>query len=340
MQRLNAPCTNCGEEGHHQRSCTAPISSYGCILFRVKDPNWNPLERLASQETTNIVLSIDDVEFCLIQRKDSIGFVELVRGKYKLTDIDYIRDQISGMTMAERELIRDNTLDVLWKHVWGEENKHYKHDFEISKDKFQTLKNGITCPKTGKTITLNSLLEEIPCQWNTPEWGFPKGRRNRFETDYECAIRETSEETGLQRLQFHLLFNLKPIRETFLGNNHIYYTHIYYLAWCSYDTELRMKKENQIMLQEIGDIGWFSIEECMNKIRPTNLEKRQILLQASRILKNTCPLIFHSSIIPATIDAQRNPVIRQDERQSVWGNRTSGGGREFIKYQFVEEDSK
>jgi 8-oxo-dGTP pyrophosphatase MutT (NUDIX family) len=332
MIRANAPCTNCGEIGHQQRICSAPVSSYGIILFRIKDPNWNPLEKLATQETINNIVQIEDVEFCLIQRKDSIGFVELVRGKYKLSDLEYIRHQISGMTEKERQLIKTSNLDTLWKQVWGEQNKHYKHDLETSRDKFQTLKNGVFCPKMNKTVTLDSLLEEIPCQWNTPEWGFPKGRRNRFESDYECAVRETCEETGLSSSQFNIIFNLKPIRETFFGNNHVYYTHVYYLAWCPKMTDLKMKTDNQLMNQEIGNIGWFSLEECLLRIRPTNLEKRQIILQASRILKNTCPVIFHHSIIPATINSQRNHVIRQDERYA-WNNERGH------TYGFIEDDA-
>jgi 8-oxo-dGTP pyrophosphatase MutT (NUDIX family) len=324
MNRGNSHCTNCGELGHQQRTCTAPVSSYGIILFRINDPKWNPIEKLAAQDVISNVIQVKDLEFALIERKDSIGFVELVRGKYKLSDLEYIRDQIAGLTSQERELIKTHTLDALWRRVWGEENRHYKNDLETSRDKFQTLKNGIFCPKTNKNITLDSLLEEIPCQWNTPEWGFPKGRRNRFESDYECAIRETCEETGLKSNDFTILSNLRPIRETFFGNNHVYYTHIYYLGWCPYTTELTMKND-ELMNQEIGNIGWFSLEECLQRIRPTNIEKRQILLQASHILKNTCPIIFHPSI-NASIDLQRNHVIRQDG-----GNTT---------YGFIEDESR
>jgi 8-oxo-dGTP pyrophosphatase MutT (NUDIX family) len=337
MRSANAPCTNCGETGHQQRSCVAPVSSYGVILFRIKDPKWNPLEKLAEQELLQTVVPIKDIQFCLIQRKDSIGFIEIVRGKYKLTDIDYIREQISGMTESERDLLKTNTLDVLWKHVWGEENRHYKQDLDTSREKFQTLKTGIICSKTNKIITLDGLLNEIPCQWNTPEWGFPKGRRNRFESDFDCAVRETREETGLNRSDFHILNNLKPIRENFFGNNNVYYSHVYYLAWCQHSTNLKMNADNLLMRQEIGNIGWYSLEECLQLIRPTNIEKKQILLQASHILKNTCPIIFHPSLLPAIIDAQGNPLLRQDE-QYIWSSRS--GSNRNTTYGFIEEESR
>ena len=44
------------------------------------------------------------------------------------------------------------------------------------------------------------------------------------------------------------------------------------------------------MLQEIGDLGWFSLEESLNKIRSENIEKKEVLLRASSLLRNYCPL--------------------------------------------------
>ena len=56
------------------------------------------------------------------------------------------------------------------------------------------------------------------------------------------------------------------------------------------DKELSYDKLNFHMVQEIGDLGWFSLEECLNKIRPENIEKKEVLLRASSLLRNYCPL--------------------------------------------------
>ena len=56
------------------------------------------------------------------------------------------------------------------------------------------------------------------------------------------------------------------------------------------EKELKYDNENKFMAQEIGDLGWFSLEECMNKIRPENIEKKEVLLRASSLLRNYCPL--------------------------------------------------
>jgi ADP-ribose pyrophosphatase YjhB (NUDIX family) len=50
-------------------------------------------------------------------------------------------------------------------------------------------------------INLNQLIDESNKYdvWSEPEWGFPKGRRNYQEKDYECAVREFCEETGYKQ---------------------------------------------------------------------------------------------------------------------------------------------
>jgi 8-oxo-dGTP pyrophosphatase MutT (NUDIX family) len=45
---------------------------------------------------------------------------------------------------------------------------------------------------------LDIILNEIKEYWDTPEWGFPKGKKNRNENDRECAIREFREETNIE----------------------------------------------------------------------------------------------------------------------------------------------
>ena len=42
------------------------------------------------------------------------------------------------------------------------------------------------------------------------------------------------------------------------------------------------------MSREIGDIGWFTINEALGRIRSENVEKREILLRVSGIIRNYC----------------------------------------------------
>jgi 8-oxo-dGTP pyrophosphatase MutT (NUDIX family) len=299
------PCTNCGITGHSYRHCLAPVNSYGLIAFRIKNKEWNTSKELMNSK---LITGMENaqIEFLLIQRKDSLRFVDFTRGKYAVDDKEYLSQMFSNMTNKERDFIKNNTFDDLWKHVWGtvgmsknkpkgdevDENKEHKEtynkhnfgnthksDYEQSKQKFSKLKEeGI----------LDSILSTTTSIWNTPEWGFPKGRRNPNETDIESAIREFKEETGLESSNFNVISNMEPLTETFYGDNKVHYCHTYYLAQCDTDANISFDSANPHMVKEIGDIAWCSLEEALARIRSENIEKREILLRASAILRNYC----------------------------------------------------
>jgi 8-oxo-dGTP pyrophosphatase MutT (NUDIX family) len=287
------PCTNCGESGHHFRTCTAPITSYGIIALRMKEPGWNQASHLAaSSEVDTSAFPLQNCEVLLIQRRDSIGYVELLRAKYKLTDLPYIKNQVVGMTSNERAKFLTHSFQDLWIGLWGSnsgDSRQYKQEYEQAKTKFDTLRTGYEL--NGETISFETLFQKYPVEWDTPEWGFPKGRRNPSETDYQCAVREFGEETGLNPSQYRVFENIDPIRETFLGNNHIHYCHVYFLAWMSSSVPVLMKPDDEHMTREIGGIGWFSIEAALERIRPTNEEKRNLLLRVTNVLKQLSPLL-------------------------------------------------
>ena len=247
-------CSNCGIEGHFFRDCNLPITSYGII---------------AMQQTAT------DVKYLLICRRDSLSFIEFVRGKYSLSEPAYLQMLLINMTRAEHEKIRSMTFDALWRSVWGSAADTHKMDFENSLRKY-------------KTLDLPALLAGTPAKWDEPEWGFPKGRRNVNETDLAGAIREFREETNLAPTQFQILQNVLPLVESFRGSNQIQYCHKYYLAMCPADTAVAVHHENPHMSREIGNIGWFTFEEALAKLRPP--EKQEILMKASMALKNYIPM--------------------------------------------------
>jgi 8-oxo-dGTP pyrophosphatase MutT (NUDIX family) len=258
-------------------------------MFRVNG-EWNQGEQLLKESTLNGLESIQSkIQFLMIQRRDSLGFVEIMRGKYKVSDIEYIKQQIHGMTREEQQRIETLPFDTLWEQLWGapQEGTHsYRNEREVSRQKLEQLRAG--------TPSLKQLIEEVKFCWPTPEWGFPKGRRDLKETEYACAMREMWEETGILEKTVLPIRNLDPISETFFGSNHVQYCHKYYLVYMPKVEDVSMNVCNEHMQREIGDIGWFSLEEAIGKIRPENVEKRQVLLKASSILRNYCPLLLTS----------------------------------------------
>lgn len=284
-------CTNCGLIGHSCRGCVAPVLSYGLLVFRFANKEWDIAKNLCnSTPTLNGTDMGGKLQVLMIKRKDSLRFVEFVRGKYNVKDIEYIKTIINNITPAERELILTKTFPELWQHVWGTSNpRNYRNDFEQSQIKFNELR-AIPGAAEGKTL-LEEIVASAPIMWTEPEWGFPKGRRNSTESDLDCAIRETEEETGLLRSQLGIFDSLDPLNETFYGDNKVYYSHKYYLALSKIHVDLHVNKMNPHMSREIGDIRWVDLDDAISLIRPENVEKREVLLRAITIFRNYCPFM-------------------------------------------------
>ena len=50
-------------------------------------------------------MEANDIKYLMIQRKDSLSFMEFIRGKYDTTNIDYIKKLLTNMTISERNMI-------------------------------------------------------------------------------------------------------------------------------------------------------------------------------------------------------------------------------------------
>jgi 8-oxo-dGTP pyrophosphatase MutT (NUDIX family) len=256
-------CGNCGAIGHSYRRCTAPITSLGAIIYKIDN----------------------GVKYLMIQRKDTLGFVEFMRGKYNIENIKYIYKIFEIMTEKERNVIESNDFDEIWNTLWMNKTiKQYRNEYDVSKKKFNKLKNGVKVDN--EHLDLKKINRDTKCYWKTPEWGFPKGRRNLKESDYNCANRELKEETGIKGTEYQIYNDIKPLEEVFLGSNNIRYKHIYYLGKANDDCSLIVDNNNIEQITEISNIAWFSLDEALRRIRPYNKEKKEVLIRADKIIKN------------------------------------------------------
>lgn len=252
-------CNNCKTRGVICNRCLHPITSVGIILFRINS---------ATKKR----------EYLMICRRDSIGYIEYLNGKYNQYNKDYIKTIISEMTCQERTSILNDDIIGLRSRLWGGEFKPFSLNLQ-SDLKHNELKNGISY--NGETYSLESIISEISVVWDDKEWGFPKGRHNNQETDIMCAYREFEEEAGYSRNHINILHNVIPIEEIFIGSNHKAYKHIYYVAHIDYD---KSDSHNKWHNSEIGKLEWKSYEDSLQSIRGYNIEKRTTLMHVEAML--------------------------------------------------------
>lgn len=260
MSKINVFCNNCGRSGHAFHSCKHPITSYGVISYRFVN---------------------NDLEYLMIRRKDTLGFVDLMRGKYSLYNKLYLMNIIDEMTLNEKNRLLNHSFDELWNELWGNNiSYHYKTEEITSRDKLDLLKSGIT--NSREKYSLESLIQESKTRWVEPEWGYAKGRRNYKESDITCALREFEEETGYSKTDLNVIQNLTPIEEIFTGSNNKSYKHCYYLAnMCNKTKPLR-----HFETSEVSNVEWKKFDDAVALIRPYNLEKKDVIIRANKILCN------------------------------------------------------
>ena len=252
-------CNNCGKNGHTFYQCKLPITSHGIILYRKKE---------------------QEIQYLMIRRKDSFGYIDFIRGKYTPYNIFQIQNLVNEMSVTEKQRILTETFEELWKNMWCKPNNaQYKTEYYSSLKKYELIKSGI---EINNIITnLQEIIENSITSWSETEWEFPKGRRNSKEKDLECAIREFEEETGISQTKITLIENVMPFEEIFIGSNLKSYKHKYFLA---YMNEIEDNLDN-FQITEVSKIEWKNIHQCLEAIRPYNLEKKNIITNINKLLE-------------------------------------------------------
>jgi 8-oxo-dGTP pyrophosphatase MutT (NUDIX family) len=184
------------------------------------------------------------------------------------------------MSNSEKQRILNESFDKLWKDMWNDTpNSHYKNEENTSFKKFEALKNGISIDD--KLVNIHDIINNSNTNWEETEWEFPKGRKNFREKDLECALREFEEETGISSELINIVENILPFEETFIGTNLKAYKHKYFLAYIQ-DSSVDL---NNFQKTEVSKLEWKNYDECINSIRPYNLEKKKLITNINKLLE-------------------------------------------------------
>lgn len=272
----NIYCVNCGEKGHVVKDCFGPITSFGIIAFKMVRNKQEEMydKNIRLQEILNNVLpekekSYPKTKFLMIQRKDTMGYTDFVRGKYpddKLGIESVLPIFLNEMTHQEKHNLLTKDFNDIWKSLWvNHDSKCFKNEYDYAYKKFQRL-------------NIPELIKRSDASFGFQEFGFPKGRRNMKETNIACAEREFYEETGYDKSCYDFIKNYSTIHEEFTGTNNVRYRHIYYLVKMKDDVPPpRIDYKNKIQTGEVQNIGWLEYDECMAVIRPYDIAKKNVI---------------------------------------------------------------
>jgi hypothetical protein len=108
-----------------------PIISIGGIAFR-----------------KNIAKN-NQIEYLMICRKHTLGYMDFMRGKYSLFNKEHILNLLKEMSVEEKDNIASKDFSLLWNQLWNknenEKNDNIQYNTEefLSFDKITSLKHGI-----------------------------------------------------------------------------------------------------------------------------------------------------------------------------------------------------
>lgn len=259
-------CQNCGTRGHHIKSCPNPITSLGIILY-YKDK--------------------DDLKYLLVCRKNTIGFVEFIRGKYVNNDVEYIQTLFNVMTDYEIHLIQTVTFEKLWEYLWMDKlfkknSTKLKRDFTQAINKFNNISTGYEY--NNNIITLKQFIENKNTTYSEQEWGFPKGRRNYNESNFKAAKREFLEETNIPENDIEIISKSKTFSERYKSYDNVMYHNIYYIAEYKGKGNIGIDSNKREQYTEISAIKFINFNGAINKLRDYDLDKKQLLIDVNKYI--------------------------------------------------------
>ena len=198
----------------------------------------------------------ENLTFLMLTKRYTYGFYDFINNKYNYHNNVQVNKLLNEMTAEEFNNVINKPFDELWEMI------HHKQKYPVSYEKvFNKIRTNI-----------KGNIYKYGNRFTTPEWEFPKGKKNANETDLIAATREFKEETNLKDEDFVVFDNIKPIVENYTGTDGLNYSYFYYIALIK--PNINICKDTT---PETEKIGFYSYDTAMLNIRPYNKERGQIL---------------------------------------------------------------
>jgi 8-oxo-dGTP pyrophosphatase MutT (NUDIX family) len=215
------------------------------------------------------------LQIILIKKPTTYHFCEFVSGRYRKNDDAHLKKLFNNMTYHEKMDILSLQFSTMWYRIYKSSLDQYfsktmvvqNRQYMRKKTKFETsfLQDGGTRLK--KLIADTTNAETL--------WEIPKGRKMEHvsEEHINAAIREFTEESGIDSAKYSVLWHLQPYIETYADFGTTY-QNIYYYAKAIGEWEPTIKFSNGAQISEVSAISWCSIRDIENmKLDPSTYKR-------------------------------------------------------------------
>jgi ADP-ribose pyrophosphatase YjhB (NUDIX family) len=226
------------------------------------------------------------IRFIYIHAKNHFN---LIRSGYYLEKIGekIILHEKSKWT-RETYPLNKNTLETnVFNFIPSTENWHSVHTYNKNTDSI--------------FIDIETMIDNTTC-YNETEWEFPKGHKEIYESQMNCAIRELREETNLTLSKDYIKDEI--FEETYIGTNGNRYQNIYYIAnYIEPQNNSEMNYLNNInkinndgylntdskkQMMEISKVEWFNIDEVITKLRKYYVHRIKLIKEINKYNSKIC----------------------------------------------------
>ncbi len=181
--------------------CRATKTSAGILLCRVHPRTNRP-------------------EVILVHKRYTYAFSEFVYGRYSRQNQKSLMALFEQMTTEELLDVWSLNFDQMWYRIWLSGPRR-----ELFTKKHTKFYTSFIRDDGGRA--LQQMLRQVQDR-GVPFWEIPKGRPNGKEGDLVCAMREFTEETGVEKKDYRLLPGVK--RRVSFVHMGVRYVHVYYVA--------------------------------------------------------------------------------------------------------------
>lgn len=221
----------------------------------------------------------------MIRKRSTYAYSEFIYGNHRSIDMKNVKtvnnkliEMFNKMTLEEKLDIKSLNFGQMWYRVSLNGGKPPIYMNARNRFEMTFLTDGGN--KLKKLLNRSSYHA-------SRVWEIPKGRKkNRNESDINCAIREFGEETNISKKTYRLIPNISK-SYSFTGDDGILYHNTYHIGIIKNDIEPEISLSSEEQLSEISDIRWMNIIEVKCIIKDQQLYNfiRSIFKMVKRLRK-------------------------------------------------------